>query len=245
MGYGHHPSVNSVYLRILAKNPRIKGHHLNLAQGGATVSQLLVQAQDAVRAKPLPELILVQIMDNDIVCPATAENYGSFHAGLQRALKTLTDGAPHSTIFIVSQFGSPGTYARTFTRSERQAMGGGTGPCDFIDPSGNIVPDKVRGLDRVIHGYENELRVTCAQFRQCRYDDGAFGRVIDKRQYISATDPNHFSTRGHAKAAAVAWAAMQRAAIIRTAKAIDPGVRPCSGMSLERWVRSVQTRLAV
>lgn len=211
---GTNPAVNSVYLRILAKNPRIKGHNLNLAQGGATVSRLLGQAQVAVQERPLPELILVQIMDNDIVCPAAAGDYGSFHAGLRRALQTLTAGAPHSTIFLVSQFGSPGTYARAFPPSERLTIGGGTRPCDFIDPSGNIVPAKVRTLDRAIHGYENELRATCAQFEQCRYDGGAFGRVIDKRQYISATDPNHLSIRGHAKAAAVAWTALQRAGII-------------------------------
>ena len=63
---GTNRAVNSVYLRILAKNPRIKGHNVNLAEDGATVVELLQQAKRAVTLKPKPELVLVQIMDNDI-----------------------------------------------------------------------------------------------------------------------------------------------------------------------------------
>jgi hypothetical protein len=49
--------------------------------------------------------------------------------------------------------------------------------------------------------------------RQCRYDDGVFGRIVDKRKYLGA-DNNHLSVKGHAKAAAVAWAAMKRAGVV-------------------------------
>ena len=38
---GTNPAVNSIYLRILAKNPAIKGHNFNLAQPSATVKRLL------------------------------------------------------------------------------------------------------------------------------------------------------------------------------------------------------------
>src|SRR5215211_1139964 len=34
---GTNPAVKSVYLRLLAVNPKIKGHNFNLAQGGADV----------------------------------------------------------------------------------------------------------------------------------------------------------------------------------------------------------------
>jgi hypothetical protein len=40
---------------------------------------------------------------------------------------------------------------------------------------------------------------------------GAFGRIVEERSYFSS-DLNHLSIKGHAKAAAVAWAALQRAA---------------------------------
>jgi hypothetical protein len=47
----------------------------------------------------------------------------------------------------------------------------------------------------------------------CRYDGGAFGRVVDRREWIS-TDLRHFSLEGNAKAAAVAWSALKRVGFI-------------------------------
>ena len=38
---GTNPAVDSVYLRILARNPKIRGHNVNLAQDSATVRQLV------------------------------------------------------------------------------------------------------------------------------------------------------------------------------------------------------------
>jgi hypothetical protein len=209
---GTNPAVNSVYLRILAKNPKIKGHNVALSQDGATVSDLVIQAQEDVLLKPAPELVVIQIMDNDIVCPAKASDFSRFRATFVRALAVIAKGSPRSTMFVVSQFGSPGTYARSLTVAERRTFGG-TGPCDFVDSAGRIVPPKVARLDAVIHGYEAQLKSGCKQFARCRYDGGAFGNIIDKRAYVSS-DLNHFSIKGHAKAAATAWSAMRRVGIV-------------------------------
>ena len=103
---GTNPAVNSVYLRILAKNPAIKGHNVNLARGSATVHVLVRQAQRAVALEPKPDLILIQIMDADMVCPAKASDYAAFRSTFVSALKLLAQGAPESSIFVVSQFGS-------------------------------------------------------------------------------------------------------------------------------------------
>jgi hypothetical protein len=209
---GTNPAVNSPYLRILAKNPKIEGCNFNLAQGGATVQDLVSQAEEAVSLNPKPALVVVQIMDNDLVCPATAADYAGFRSTFISALDVLAKGAPHSSFFVVSQFGGPGTYAKALTLAERQTFGG-TGPCDFVDPNGRIVPKKVARLDDVIHGYEAQLEAACKRFTQCHYDGGAFGDIVDRREYVSS-DLNHFSIKGHAKAAAVAWAAMQRAGLV-------------------------------
>ena len=210
---GTNPAVNSVYRRILARHPGIKGHNFNLAQGGANVRSLLSQATIAVpKLKPRPDLFVIQIMDNDIVCPATARNYASFRSTFVSALSALAKGAPKAKIFVVSQFGSPGTAAKTLTLAERRTFGG-TGPCDIIDPDGAIVPEKTARLDDVIHGYETQLEAGCKHVRQCRYDRGAFGNIVDKREYASP-DLHHFSIKGHAKAAAVAWSAMKSVGII-------------------------------
>ncbi len=209
---GTNPAVNSVYLRILAKHPQIKGHNLNLAQDGATVRELLEQTKKVVSLKDKPDLLIIQIMDNDIVCPATKRDLASFRAGYVSALKVLADGASTSSVFVVSQFGSPTTQVKVLTRIERLGVGG-TGPCDGINTSGRLVPKRLARLERTIHGYEAQLAAGCKLFTNCRYDNGAFGRVVDKQAYMSE-DMNHFSIRGHAKAAAVAWLALTRAGLV-------------------------------
>jgi len=207
---GTNPAVKSVYLRLLAKNPKIRGHNVNLAQDGAKVAELVKQAKRAVALKRSPELILIQIMDNDIVCPAARSDYAAFRETFVSALETLSQGLPDARLFVVSQFGSPTTYARAVGSPP---IGGGSGPCDFFNPSHRLVPRKLARLERTIHGYEAQLAAGCKQIQQCRYDGGAFGRIVDKREHISG-DLNHFSVRGHAKAAAVAWSAIKRAGLV-------------------------------
>ena len=193
---GTNPKVDSLYLRIRAKHAAITGHAFNLAQGGATVTDLVQQAREAVALKPVPQLIVVQIMDNDIICPATAQEYASFLSTFASAIAVLARGAPHSRIFVVSQFGSPGTFAASLSPSERLRFalqsGIGGGPCDFVNPEGKILDAKVGVLDKDIHGYEAELKANWLRFRQCRYDGGAAGDIADRRSYVSS-DLNHFS----------------------------------------------------
>jgi hypothetical protein len=210
---GSNPKVDSVYSRILERNPAIKGNNLNLAQGGATVDELMGQAEELVATEPASDLIVVQIMDNDLVCPASSTALSDFQSKLTSSLKTLSQGLPDATIFVVSQFGSVPSYAKALNRGEAASIGG-VGPCDFALPHGRLVPANVDRLEKAIHAYEAQLESACKQVQRCTYDDGAFGRTVDKREYTSLTDLNHMSISGHAKAAAVAWAAMKRAHVL-------------------------------
>jgi hypothetical protein len=155
---------------------------------------------------------VIQIMDNDMVCPTTPRKLADFRATFVSALSVIARRAPSASMFVVSQFGSPGTYARALTVAERQTFGG-TGACDFVDPAGGIVPSKVANAETAIHGYEAQLAAGCTHFRQCRYDGGAVGRIVDKRAYYG-NDLNHLTIAGHAEVAAVAWAAMKRAGLV-------------------------------
>lgn len=73
----------------------------------------MLQAERAVTLAPKPDLIVIQIMHHDIVCPASARDYASFRTTFTSALDVLAKGVPESSFFVVSQFGSPGTYARS------------------------------------------------------------------------------------------------------------------------------------
>jgi hypothetical protein len=77
------------------------------------------------------------------------------------------------------------------------------------------VPAKLDRLENAIHNYEAQLRVACKRFHHCRYDGGAFGNIVDKREDWNA-GLDHFSVEGHAKAAEVAWSALMRVGIIPT-----------------------------
>jgi hypothetical protein len=98
----------------------------------------------------------------------------------------------------------------TAIRSRRR---GGSGPCDSIDPAGQLVATKATRLERTVHAYEAQLEKECVRLARCRYDGGAFHHVVVRAAYL-AEDLNHTSVQGAAKEAAVAWMAMQRTAIV-------------------------------
>ncbi len=104
---GTNPAVKSLYLRILARNPKIKGRNVNLAEGGATADELVFQAEEAVELEPQPDLIVIQIGDADIVCPLSPDDLRAFRSTFEAALAVLVKGTPSSRLFVVSQFGSP------------------------------------------------------------------------------------------------------------------------------------------
>lgn len=208
---GDSPAVQSLYSRILARNPALRGNKFNLAINGADAASMLLQAKKAVGLKPTPELVVVQGIDNDIVCDNISHK--PFQVAFARVLETLAAGLPEARIFVVSQFGSPETWARALTLKQRIRVSGGSGRCAFIAPSGAIRLKQAAYLDAVIQRYEAAVATACKAVASCRHDGGAFGRVVDRREWIS-TDLFHFSLAGNAEAAAVAWAALKRVGFI-------------------------------
>lgn len=209
---GSNPEVNSLYLRILKRNPAIEGHNASYSESSAGIDQVAAQADRLLAHDPNTDLILIQVMDNDLTCPLDRAALSDFRTKLTATLTKLARGAPDASQFVVSQLGSVPGYARSLTRAERASQGG-TGPCDFMTPTGRIAPRKVARLEKAIHAYEGALEAACKKVRQCTYDGGALSRIVDRREYYS-DDLNHFSIKGHAKVAAVAWAAMLRAHVL-------------------------------
>jgi hypothetical protein len=125
---GTNPAVDSVYLRLLARDPAVKGHNYNLAQDGSNVDVLAhKQASRAVKLTPAPQLFLISTGGNDMTtCPAHAAAVEAYGAALANALSVLASGAPRSHTLIVSQWGSPATCAHALpTLARRQPWGTG------------------------------------------------------------------------------------------------------------------------
>jgi hypothetical protein len=217
---GTNPAVQSIYSRILAVNPAIQGHNVNLAQDGPTVAQFMAQVHKAIALNPKPDLVIVQIGDREVAsCDGQdATHYAAFGAGLSGVLKTLSNGLPNARILLVSPWG--GSYGSSWGSFDSYAryLGGldlglrlghaGHGICQFVDsPSGRVVPERVAYMKKTWAGYEAQKAAACAQFPRCRYDDGVAGRITVTADDI-AKGGGYPSIQGNARLAAAEWAAM-------------------------------------
>jgi hypothetical protein len=204
---GDNPDVQSIYLRLLTLNPAVRGHSTNLGLDGSDVDDLKSQVDRALALTPLPDLFMIQEVDNDMQCNGTdADNYPVFAQTLSADLAAIVARAPHATILLVSS--PPGTvdnYGRVVARLEvgKQANTG-TGPCDMFDLAGKKVPSHWTYQDEVIQHYQAQVATVCRQFPTCRYDGGALYRMKIEASDL-AYDGQHLSVSGHRKQAELEW----------------------------------------
>jgi hypothetical protein len=164
------------------------------------------QAGRAVVLKPLPDLVVMQVLDYDMDCPAYEGAFARVRSALVGALQTLRQYAPNTRVFVVSQFGSPTTMLQTLNPAKRVELGRTFAEfsCVLVEPNGQLNPTHLSEFEAAIHGYEAAVKAACSQFATCRYDNGAFGRVVEEPGDIGP-DFVHLTVQGQAKAAAVAW----------------------------------------
>ena len=202
---GDSPDVDSVYLRILAKNPAIEGHAVNVAVDGSNVNGLLGQAKLIVGEDPKPELVLIQSIDNDMQCDGTDEQHlPVYRDGLVKVMDVLSAGLPDATILFVSQWGSVQEYTAAAIGVDPSHLAG-TGPCDVVDPGTlEVVPDKLPTFQQLVDEYFNTIVDVCSTYAHCITDEGAMQAMqLDPADLTS--DLNHLSPSGHAKMAEIAW----------------------------------------
>jgi hypothetical protein len=218
---GTNPAVKSVYLRLLAADPSIKGHTTNLAQDGALLTDVAAQVRRAAALTPKPDLVLVQAGSSDIKCDGQdASHYPAFRAAFSAMLSQLTEALPNARIFVVGEWGSISSYVKTmlglsFAARETHA---GKGPCSLFAPAsspspGSVVPAHVAYLTKTLKGYDAQRAAACAQYPQCRYDGGAAERLVTTAGDLSPRY-DHLSIAGNAKLAALEWAALRRLHVI-------------------------------
>ena len=206
---GENPQVRSNYLRLAETHPAMRGHNYNVAVNGSTVDNLEAQLQQLlVVADPLPDVVIVQTMDNDIRCDGTdADNVKPFGDVLRRMLELVREKVPDVSFFLVSQWATVRTYA-TWAQSQPAvvAENSGTGPCAFFTPEGELRPAGIRSLQAIVDGYWGAVEKVCAAVPDCWTDEGALQAMGVTTQDL-ARDFNHPSIEGHAKIASLAWQA--------------------------------------
>jgi lysophospholipase L1-like esterase len=186
----------------------MRGHNYNVAVDGSTVDNLESQLQQLLEiADPLPDVVIVQTIDNDIRCDGTdADNVAAFGATLDRMLTMVREKVP-GVSFLVSQWATVHTYA-TWAKIQPAvvAENSGTGPCDFFTPDGELRPAGVRSLQGIVDDYWGAVEKVCAALPDCWTDGAAMQKMTVTTQDL-ARDVNHLSTKGHTKMAAIAWQA--------------------------------------
>lgn len=212
---GTNPQVNSLYQRILAKNERISGHRTVLVDPAVVAGEVGFLVDRVVAQSPPPDLVVLQVLDQNMVCPASDRDFDQARRAMVGALQTLLDEAPNTRAFMVSQFGSPTTFAQALTPQQRAAAGQAFADftCVPFDLSGKQIQQNLDNFEFAIHGYEAAVKDACARFPMCEYDNGAFGRVVEEPGDLGP-DFSHLSVQGQAKAAAVAWKALQDAGYV-------------------------------
>jgi hypothetical protein len=207
---GTNPAVQSVYSRILAANPAIKGHDVNLSRDEATVKDLATQARKAVALRPKPGLVLVE-MEGDIECDGKNDSrVAQFGTDLGAALGTLTKGLPNAQIFVVSAWGSFPSYVKYLDglSTGERLKHAGKSLCQLVEsPSARVVPSHVAYVKKYVDAYDKQLASVCAQSPRCHYDGGAAQAMATTAADISV-DQNHLTIQGQAKLAAIEWAAL-------------------------------------
>jgi hypothetical protein len=207
---GTNPAVNSLYQRILAHNDRIEGNRSRFIDDQVVAAEVLPLAERVVAQSPPPDLVVMQVLDQNMACPASPQDLDLARRNLVQALQFIEERAPYTRVFMVSQFGSPTTYVQSLTLEQRVAAGEAFADfnCVVVDRRGEVIQENLDSFEAAIHGYEATIKGACDEFTLCGYDEGAFGNTVEQPGDIGH-DLSHLSIQGQAKAAAVAWKALQ------------------------------------
>ncbi len=206
---GTNPVVDSVYLRLLALNPRLEGHNANDAESGSTMADLDIQAQSAVRHGA--ELVTIATGTND-ACggrTGTMTEVSVLRDQFDRALDTLTAGLPRVRIHVLS---IPDIYQRwqkfhTFPSAVKAWRSIPFCPTLLAHPTSNAPADVNRraAVRARVLDYNEVLVQVCAQYSRCTTDGGATFRLPVTQATYSTHDYWHPNIAGQAALAELAW----------------------------------------
>ncbi len=204
---GTNPAVESIYARLLAANPSVHTHAVNLASDEAGIDDLAAQVAKALRVTPRADLVIIQLGD-DVRCDDGDQNrVTAFGVTLGKALDRLSSGDPNAKIFLVSSWGTFASYVAYLKGLSLDARlkHAGKGPCQMVSsPSGAVVASHVAYIQKIIYAYNAQLASVCRKVANCRYDGGAAQRMSTSAADISL-DQEHMSLLGNKKLAAVEW----------------------------------------
>jgi lysophospholipase L1-like esterase len=209
---GTNPVVDSVYLRLLGRNPQIEGSNANDAESGTAMADLPGQARGAVRRRV--ELVTIAMGTND-ACGGrrgVMTDVAAFRASFVSAMDILSKGLPGATVLVMSIPDSLQVWQAFHTdpaaiRAWRRAL---FCPALLTNPTSTAPSDVERRVafrERVV-AYNAVVADVCAAHSRCRTDSGALFAAPLEAADVSTNDYWHPTLAGQAKTARIAWTAL-------------------------------------
>ena len=207
---GTDPSVNSHYLRLLALNPKIRGHNYNDARSGAKMGELAGQMATVVSQRV--DYVTVEFGGND-VCASTetamtsvSDYRAQFRAGLDR----VTSGLPNVKVFVASVPNIYHLWQLYHDDLFAQVAWSTFGVCQTMlaNPTSTAQSDvdrRARVLQRIVDD-NAALADVCALYRQCLFDGNAAFDAQFTKADVGHFDYFHPALTGQASFAAGTWA---------------------------------------
>lgn len=204
-------AVNSVYSRILARNPAISGKNLNDAKTGGKMTDLAGQVA-TVNTQHV-DLVTILMGAND-VCTGdvtTMTPTATLQAQLRTALDSLAAGSPDARIAVSSIPNVYHLWEVFHTSSSAVSTWNLFGICQALlkNATSTASADVSRRQQVAQRTVDDNAAIaqTCAQYVHCRFDGNAAYNLQFLSADVSTRDYFHPSVSGQAKAAATAWAA--------------------------------------
>ena len=158
---------------------------------------------------PTPDLVLVQILDNDMRCDGTdPANYAPFGARSTACSTGCSEEIPDVQVFFISPWADTDLWTDwVATHPDKRERNSGTGPCAVFDEQGRRRPEGIRSQQEIIDSYRAEIATACARHDGCFTDEGAELTFVPTDADVGS-DLAHLSMAGHRKYAEIAWQAL-------------------------------------
>ena len=207
---GTDPSVNSHYLRLLALNPKIRGHNYNDARSGAKMSVLAAQLGTVVSQRA--GYVTVEFGGNDL-CTSTESamtSVSDYRAQFQAGLDRVTTGLANVKVFVASVPNIYHLWQLYHDDLFAQIAWATFGVCQTMlaNPTSTAQSDvdrRARVTQRIVDD-NAALADVCAAYRQCLFDGNAAFDAQFTKADVGHFDYFHPSLSGQAKFAAGTWA---------------------------------------
>lgn len=208
---GTNASVNSIYSRILAANPAIRGNQFNDARSGAEIAALPEQVTRAIGQRV--EYVTVAMGANDAcgINEAAMTPVVDFQASFQTAIDLLRTRLPGARISVVSIPNVHYLWRIFHTVPAAVTAWEAFDVCQSMlaNPTSLSRADAARRnrvLTRIVE-YNTVLSNVCATYAQCKYDRGTGFNYRFRVEEVSTNDYFHPSVAGQRAIASIEWGA--------------------------------------